>query len=154
MTAALPLRAILVADDDEEDRLFMQEALAEVGLAETVRFVADGEELLDYLYRRGSYAGRRGEPQPDLILLDLKMPRKDGFETLRAIRNDTALAPIRVVVLTTSQSEDDLTHAYDLGGNLFVTKPMTYQGLVNLLRVLGGYWGGPAAPPASLENPG
>jgi CheY-like chemotaxis protein len=131
---------ILAADDDEEDRLFLQEALAEARLAEAVYFVADGVELMDYLYQRGLYVGANARPAPDLILLDLRMPRKDGFEALQEIKADANLRRITVVVLTSSQADDDLARAYDLGANMFITKPMTYTGLVNVLRVLGEYW--------------
>jgi CheY-like chemotaxis protein len=131
---------ILAADDDEEDRLFLQEALAEVRLAEMCDFVADGAELMDYLYQRGRYAGASARPAPDLILLDLKMPHKDGFQALREIKADAHLKQITVVVLTSSQADEDLARAYDLGANLYITKPVTYTGLVNVLRVLGQYW--------------
>jgi CheY-like chemotaxis protein len=131
---------ILAADDDEEDRLFLQEALAEAHLAQAAYFVTDGAELMDFLYQRGSYGGANARPMPDLILLDLRMPRKNGFEALREIKADARLRRITVVVLTSSQADDDLALAYDLGANMFITKPMTYTGLVNVLRVLGEYW--------------
>lgn len=140
MSLAEAPTTVLAADDDEEDRLFLQEALAEARLAETAYFVADGAELMDYLYRRGPYAGARAGPRPDLILLDLRMPRKDGFEALQEIKADADLQRIMVVVLTSSQADDDLARAYDLGASMFITKPMTYSGLVNVLRVLGKYW--------------
>jgi CheY-like chemotaxis protein len=140
MTPAHRPTTILAADDDDEDRLFLKDALAEAQLAETCYFVADGLEVMDYLYQRGRYGGANAGPVPDLILLDLKMPRKDGFAVLQEIKADARLQPITVVVLTSSQADEDLSRAYDLGANLFITKPVTYTGLVNILQVLGYYW--------------
>jgi CheY-like chemotaxis protein len=140
MTPARRPTTILAADDDAEDRLFLQDALAEAQLAEACYFVADGAEVMDYLYQRGRYAGDNARPVPDMILLDLKMPRKDGFAVLQEIKADASLQPITVVVLTSSQADEDLARAYDLGANLFITKPVTYSGLVNILQVLGHYW--------------
>jgi CheY-like chemotaxis protein len=130
---------ILLADDDADDRMLAQDALAESRLANELRSVQDGEELLEYLQRRGRYAGADA-PRPGLILLDLNMPRKDGREALREIKADPALRQIPVVVLTTSKAEEDVYRAYDLGVSSFITKPVTFDGLVAVMKTLGKYW--------------
>ena len=130
---------ILVADDDADDRLMIKDALEENRLANDLRFVEDGEELLDYLLCRKKYAGT-GCPRPGLILLDLNMPRKDGREALREVKADPSLRSIPVVVLTTSKQEEDILRTYDLGVNSFVTKPVTFEGLVEVIKTIGRYW--------------
>jgi CheY-like chemotaxis protein len=130
---------ILLADDDADDRMLAQDALAESRLANELRCVEDGEELLEYLQRRDRYADREA-PRPGLILLDLNMPRKDGREALREIKADPALRQIPVVVLTTSKAEEDVYRSYDLGVNSFITKPVTFDGLVAVMKTLGKYW--------------
>ena len=134
------LVTILMADDDADDRDFARTAMEESRLANDLRFVEDGEELLDYLYRRGRYSDPKESPRPGLILLDLNMPRKDGREALREIKSDPALRHIPVVVLTTSKTEEDILRSYDLGANCFVTKPVTFEGLVDVVRVLDKHW--------------
>ena len=131
---------ILVADDDEEDRMLARRALDAARLANDVRFVSDGEELMDFLRRRGRYADPAAAPRPGLLLLDLQMPRKDGFACLREIRLDPELRRIPVVVLTTSRAEADVYRSYDLGVNSFISKPITFAGLVEAMQVLGRYW--------------
>lgn len=130
---------ILLADDDADDRMLAREALAESRLVNDLRFVEDGEQLMDYLYRRNRYE-KEDAPRPGLILLDLNMPRKDGREALREIKADPSLRCIPIVVLTTSQAEEDIYRTYDLGVNSFITKPVTFEGLVQVMRVLGRYW--------------
>jgi CheY-like chemotaxis protein len=131
---------ILIADDDPDDRLLAQQALAESRLVNAVHFVEDGEQLLDFLNQRGAFADPTLHPRPGLILLDLNMPKKDGREALREIKSQPALRQIPVVVLTTSQAEEDIYRSYDLGVNSFITKPVTFDGLVQVMRVLGRYW--------------
>jgi CheY-like chemotaxis protein len=131
---------ILLADDDEDDRLLTQEALVECRLANEVDFVVDGEELMDYLYRRGRYQYLATSPLPGLILLDLNMPRKDGREALKEIKADPALRRIPVVVLTTSKAEEDILRTYELGVNSFIIKPVTFESLVEVIKVLAKYW--------------
>jgi CheY-like chemotaxis protein len=131
---------ILMADDDPDDRELTREAFRESRLANEFHTVEDGEELLDYLHRRGRWAHLNGTPLPGLILLDLNMPRKDGREALREIKSDPHLRRIPVVVLTTSKAEEDILRSYDLGVNSYVTKPVTFSSLVELVRVLGRYW--------------
>jgi CheY-like chemotaxis protein len=131
---------ILMADDDPDDRMLTQEALEESRLANELRFVRDGEELMDYLLRRGAYADPDSSPRPGLILLDLNMPRLDGREALREIKSNPALRQIPVLVMSTSQAEEDIYRTYDLGANSFITKPVTFQGLVEIMKSLGQYW--------------
>ncbi len=131
---------ILLADDDEDDRLLAKEALAESRLANDLHIVRDGEELMDYLHRRGAYAALRDSPRPGLILLDLNMPKKDGREALREIKSDHSLRQIPVVVLTTSKAEEDIYRTYDLGANSFITKPVMFESLVGVMKDLGKYW--------------
>ena len=131
---------IVLADDDPDDRKLTEEAFAENRLANQLHCVEDGEELLDYLHRRGKYTHLRNEPLPGLILLDLNMPRKDGREALKEIKADPGLRRIPIVVLTTSKAEEDILRSYDLGVNSYVTKPVTFKSLVELVKVLGRYW--------------
>ena len=131
---------ILLADDDADDRMLARDALAESRVANRLFFVEDGEQLLDYLHRRGRFADPDASPRPGLILLDLNMPRKDGREALREIKSDASLRQIPIVVLTTSKAEEDIYRTYDLGVNSFITKPVTFDGLVAVMRALGRYW--------------
>jgi CheY-like chemotaxis protein len=132
--------SILMADDDPDDCMLAQDALDEAHLANDLRFVGDGEELLDYLWRRGAYSAPGAAPRPGMILLDLNMPRKDGREALRELKADPSLRRIPVVVLTTSKAEEDILRTYDLGVNTFITKPVTFEGLVALMKSLAMYW--------------
>ena len=131
---------ILMADDDDEDRLFAEKALKKSRLCNELRFVHDGEELMDYLNRRGKFADPADSPMPGLILLDLNMPKKDGREVLKEIKADPKLKEIPVVVLTTSESEDDVHNAYGLGANSYISKPVTMEGMVKVMSGIGRYW--------------
>jgi two-component system, response regulator len=131
---------ILIADDDEEDRMLAEDALTESRLANPLYFVADGVELLDFLYRRGRYENPESAPRPGLILLDINMPRMTGLEALREIKRDAELRRIPVVILTTSRADEDIIRSYDLGVNSFISKPVTFEGLVDVMRLLGTYW--------------
>ena len=131
---------ILLADDDADDRMMAADALAESRLANDLRMVEDGEDLMDYLHRRGRYSEPSDAPRPGLILLDLNMPRKDGREALREIKSDPALRQIPVVVLTTSKAEEDILRSYDLGANCFISKPVTFDGLVEVVKILDKHW--------------
>jgi two-component system response regulator len=137
--AAKPI-TILMADDDADDRQLTKEAFEESRLANDLRFVEDGEELLDYLKRRGKYGDPASSPRPGLILLDLNMPRKDGREALAEIKGDPDLRRIRVVVMTTSKAEEDVVRTYDLSASSYISKPVTFDGLVDVIRTLGKYW--------------
>jgi len=131
---------ILMADDDPDDRQLTREAFEENHLANDLRFVEDGEELLDYLHRRGKYAAEGSAPTPGLILLDLNMPRKDGREALQEIKSDPRLRSIRVIVMTTSKAEEDVVRSYDLSAASYIAKPVTFERLVEVVRTLGKYW--------------
>ena len=131
---------ILLADDDPDDRQLTREAFEENQLSYDLRFVEDGEELLDYLHQRGKYAAPGAAPTPGLILLDLNMPRKDGREALQEIKADPRLRHIRIVVMTTSKAEADIVRSYDLLAASYITKPGTYARLVEVIQTLGKYW--------------
>jgi CheY-like chemotaxis protein len=143
---------ILLADDSEDDRLMAREALAESFVHNEMREVEDGEALMDYLHRRGAYSEEGSAPRPGLILLDLNMPRKNGHEALAEIRSDPLLRRIPVVVLTTSQAEEDILRSYDLGVSSFISKPITFAGLVDVMRTLGKYWIEICAIPPFVEE--
>lgn len=131
---------ILMADDDEDDRLLTQDALAESRVLNELHFVEDGVELLEYLERKGKFADKEISPRPGLILLDLNMPRMDGREALEAIKANPNLKGIPVVILTTSKQEEDMVKGYNLGAASYITKPVTFDGLVDLMKALGKYW--------------
>ncbi len=132
---------ILLADDDEDDRELARDALQDSRLANELRFVNDGQDLLDYLRREGRWAGPEADaPRPGIILLDLNMPKKDGRETLAELKADESLRGIPVVVLTTSKDEEDVLRTYDLGVSSFITKPVTFGGLVDVMRAWSQYW--------------
>ena len=131
---------ILMAEDDPDDRLLTQEAFEENCLVNDLRFVEDGEELIDYLYQRAKFSDPDQCPRPGLILLDLNMPRKDGRTALAEIKSDPDLRRIPIVVLTTSKAEEDILRTYDLGVNSFITKPVTFEGLVAVVKAMKKYW--------------
>lgn len=131
---------ILIADDDQDDCLMTREAFAECRIGNPLHFVHDGEALLDYLRRHAPYDDEELYPLPGLILLDLNMPRMDGREALHAIKSDALLRCIPVVVLTTSSAEEDILRSYEMGSNSFITKPVTYTGLLEVVKSLGRYW--------------
>jgi CheY-like chemotaxis protein len=128
---------ILMAEDDPEDQMLVQEAFQEAHLCNELWLVEDGEQLLQFLRREGEY---ENVPKPGLILLDLNMPRKDGREALREIKADPKLHNIPVVILTTSSSEEDIISSYDLGVSTYIRKPVTFEKLVDVARSIGHYW--------------
>jgi len=136
---AMPI-TILMADDDADDRQLTREALEDARLINDIRFVENGEELLEYLRRQGKYAAPIEAPRPGLILLDLNMPRKDGRTVLKELKQDPDLRTIPVVVLTTSKSDEDIYRSYDLGVNSYIVKPVTFEALVDILQTLEKYW--------------
>ena len=131
---------ILMADDDADDRMLTRDALEESRVLNELRFVEDGEELMEYLTRKGKYVDAKDSPRPGLILLDLNMPKKDGREALKEIKSDPNLRRIPVVIMTTSKAEEDVFRSYDFGASSFITKPVTFDRLVELMRTLGEYW--------------
>jgi two-component system response regulator len=131
---------ILMADDDPDDRQLTREAFEEAKLANDLRFVEDGVELIDYLQRRGKYADPASSPRPSILLLDLNMPRKDGREALQELKADPRFRAIRVIILTTSKAEEDILRSYNLSAASYITKPVTFESLVDVVKTLGKYW--------------
>lgn len=128
---------ILIADDDPDDRLLIQEALEEIGTTYNLHFVEDGEELMTYLHKQAPYFTA---PRPALILLDLNMPRKDGRSALAEIKSSAQLRQIPIIILTTSSNQDDIAQTYDMGVSSYITKPVSFDSLVNTLRTVTHYW--------------
>ncbi|MFZ2098027.1 MAG: response regulator [Anaerolineales bacterium] len=140
MSENIPPVTFLMAEDDPDDRVLIKEAFRENQATNSIHFVKDGVELLDYLRRQDKYTNPADAPAPDLILLDLNMPRKDGREALEEIKTDPHLRHIPVVVLTTSNSEEDIMRSYDVGAAGFITKPVKFGGLVDAIQGLKQYW--------------
>lgn len=134
------ITTLLLADDDPDDRLLVGDALEEGRVEVDLHSVEDGAELLDYLQQRGKYADPGAAPKPGLILLDLKMPRKDGHQVLEEIKSIPGFRRIPVVVLTTSNTEEDILRAYDLGANSYIVKPADFRLLVEAMKTLERYW--------------
>lgn len=139
MTTAKDSIVILMADDDDDDFMLTEKALKESKLLNTLIRVKDGEELLDYLLKRNDYVDAE-TVRPGVILLDLNMPRKDGREALKEIKSNDDLRDIPVVVFTTSKAEEDIYRSYQLGVNSFITKPVTFENLISVMKALGKYW--------------
>ncbi|MGH7204397.1 MAG: response regulator [Candidatus Levyibacteriota bacterium] len=142
---------ILMADDDDDDYLLTKKALKKSKLLNKLARVKDGEELMDYLLHRRQYADRKSSPRPGVILLDLNMPKKDGREALTEIKTNDTLKDIPVVIFTTSKAEEDIYKSYKLGVNSFITKPVTFEGLIEVIQTLGKYWFEIVALPLSRE---
>lgn len=130
---------VLIADDDPDDRVLLKEAFEENFLTTGLRFVENGEDLMDYLLFKGKHSSRE-KAYPSLILLDLNMPRKDGREALKEIKTHPVLKNIPVLIFTTSKSQDDMQKTSELGANSFITKPVTFVELVEVTRTIGKYW--------------
>ena len=139
MDQTIPVN-ILIADDDPEDRYLAINALEQNKVLNNLFTVENGEELMDFLFHKGKYADSKSSPTPDIILLDLNMPKKTGMEALQEIRKDDRLKHIPVVILTTSKEEEDILRTYKLGVNSFITKPVTFEGLVDVMKALKLYW--------------
>ena len=131
---------ILMADDDEDDQLMARDAFETNRLHNVLYFVKDGIELMNYLRRQGNFSDPSTSPRPGLILLDLNMPLMDGREALKEIKSDPELHSIPIVVLTTSSAEEDIIKTYEYGVNSFITKPVTFLGLVEAIKQIGIYW--------------
>ncbi|MEW6468761.1 MAG: response regulator [Bacteroidota bacterium] len=131
---------ILLADDDAEDRMLIIDALQESRLKNKIQEVENGEELMQYLHNKGRFADRKKYPKPGLILLDLNMPKKDGREALKEIKEDKKLRAIPIIILTTSKAEEDILKTYNLGVNSYITKPVTFSAMVDVMKALNKYW--------------
>ena len=132
--------SILVADDDADDRMLIEDAFEESNISNPLHFVEDGEQLLEFLRAEGRFQDRQGAPLPGLILLDLNMPKMDGRTALKHLKEDEKLRRIPVIVLTTSQAEEDILKTYGLGVSSFISKPVSFDGLVEVVRAIGQYW--------------
>lgn len=139
MTADRSPIVILIADDDDEDQMLLRETFEDRHLANELRFVRNGEEVMDYLRRRGKFAEPWTSPRPGMILLDLNMPKKDGRECLSEIKADPDLSDIPVFVLTTSRDEEDVHQTYQRGGSSFLSKPVTFDSFMELVTTVTGY---------------
>ncbi len=140
------LGPILLAEDNVLDAELTMTALRQNHLANEIVLLRDGSEVLDYLYHRGSYAGSK-PPRPSLLLLDLKMPKVDGLDVLKQVKNDPALKSLPIVVLTSSREEQDLVRSYEMGVNAYVVKPVDFQAFMTAVSALGGFWGLVNEPP-------
>lgn len=140
MSVSNKMVTILIADDDADDRLLIKEALQESHLMNDLYFVEDGEEVMDFLLHRNQFSDPKKAPRPGLILLDLNMPKKDGRECLKEIKENENLKRIPVVVLTTSKAEEDIYRTYNLGASSFIMKPVTFDEFIRITRELGNYW--------------
>jgi CheY-like chemotaxis protein len=140
MTDENRLFTILMVDDDPDDRLLFKEACEEVRLRNPVEFLENGEQLVDYLKRNGSYAKHANDPYPGIILLDLNMPLKDGREALEEVKADPELRHIPIIVLTTSKDEDDILSSYGLGASSYIVKPISLDRLMRVVNSIGEYW--------------
>ncbi len=140
MSEALVPINILMADDDEEDCMLTKKAFEKSRVANRLYFVHDGEELLDYLYLRGKYEDPASAPRPGVILLDLNMPRMDGREALEIIKKDDELRKIPIIILTTSKDEEDIHRTYGLGANSFISKPVDFQSMIEVVETFNKYW--------------
>ncbi|HET7598469.1 MAG TPA: response regulator [Burkholderiales bacterium] len=130
---------ILLVEDNPLDAELTIRALKKGGLANKLLWLKDGEQALDYIFRRGAYAGREDVP-PRLVLLDLKMPRVDGMEVLKSIKEDERTRRIPIVVMTSSQEERDVARSYDMGANSYVVKPVDFSAFADIARQAGFYW--------------
>jgi CheY-like chemotaxis protein len=143
---------VLMVDDDEDDCLLVKDAFKENRIGNEVRCLEDGIELMDYLLHRGSYHEEALAPKPGLILLDLNMPRMDGRRALKELKSNPDLRSIPVVILTTSKEERDILYSYETGASSFITKPVTFEGLVQAMKALGKYWFEIVELPSARKN--
>ncbi|MFO1519792.1 MAG: response regulator [bacterium] len=141
---------LLLVEDDEDDSLLLRDAMEESGLPFEFARLKDGEGLVDFLLRQGTFIERKDAFFPDLILLDLNLPRKDGREVLREIRNHPRLSSLPVIILTTSQNDDDVLQCYQRGANAFLRKPTRFDEIVEMIKSLHDFW----FEKAELPRPG
>jgi len=140
MEMANKLRPILMVDDDKDDRMLTEKALRKKGVENPIEFLVDGEELMEYLKHKGRFSDPESSKRPCFILLDLNMPRMDGRKALLFVKSDPELKKIPVVVLSTSNAEEDILRSYNLGANSFIIKPVNFEGLVGMADSLKSYW--------------
>jgi len=140
MENSVNARPILMVDDDADDRMMTEKALRKNRVINPVLFLQDGEELMEYLKRKGRFSDPQISPRPCFILLDLNMPKMDGRKALLFVKADPELKKIPVVVLSTSSAEEDILRSYNLGANSFITKPVNFDGLVTTMESLKNYW--------------
>jgi CheY-like chemotaxis protein len=140
--------SILVVEDDPDDQILIEEALKQNQLSGGLRFVGDGEECMDYLYNRGKYADKRNSPRPDLILLDLNLPRKDGREVLVEIKANPVLKGIPVIILSTSTDSEDILRSYGSGAASYIKKPDSFDSLLKAFSAVRDYWFGSVTLPS------
>ncbi len=131
---------ILLVEDDPTHRLLVRKSLENNSVKNEIREVEDGQEALDYIYGRDKYSDRAAYPMPDLILLDVKMPRVDGFEVLQTIKNDPKLKHIPVIMLTTSTREEEIARGYEKGANAYVTKPIDFKEFSEKIKNINLFW--------------
>lgn len=131
---------VLVAEDDADDRLLIQKAFTKSWEAGKLMYVENGEELVKYLKRQAPYINETEYPRPQIVILDLNMPKKDGRQALKEIKVDKELCKIPVIVFTTSSQPDDIEHMYKLGSNSYITKPSSFDGLLNIAKEIEVYW--------------
>src|SRR3954452_13035015 len=134
------VHSILMAEDDKNDVFFLERAFKQAQIANPVNRVRDGEEAIAYLKGEGIYADREKYPLPYLMLLDLKMPRKNGFEVIQWVREQPGLKRLPLVILTSSKEDPDINRAYELGANTYLVKPVKFEGLVEMMKALNLYW--------------
>ena len=132
---------ILVAEDDSSDAFFLERAFTKSGITTSLRFVRDGQEAIEYLRGDGEFADRKRNPMPDLMLLDLKMPRLNGFQVLQWLRQEGGLKRLPVVIFSSSPLREDINKAYDLGANSYLMKPHSSEDLAKLVERIKFYWG-------------
>ncbi len=140
METAQGAMTILIVDDDEDDRHLIDRAFVDLQLQARVIHLHDGQEMIDYVHRKVPFSDPSAFPPPNLILLDLNMPRMNGQEALRRLKSDPRFKPIPVVILTTSDSQTDVQTLYDLGANAYIRKPHTYGGLLGTVKRLDQFW--------------
>lgn len=131
---------ILIADDDSEDRMLIIDALLENNVKNKVQSVENGEDLLHYLKNKGLFSDKEKYPLPGVIFLDLNMPKMDGREALKEIKGDKTLCSIPLIIFTTSMDKRDITQSYKFGANSFISKPVTYSSMVNVMKQISNYW--------------
>ncbi len=144
-------RVILVAEDNKADQVFIQRVFIKTGIHCRMFLVNDGIEAMEFLRREGNYKDTKDSPTPDLVLLDVKMPRKNGIEVLRELKGDPVLKSIPVIMLTTSNLENDIKESYNLGTNAFITKPIGFDKFVDVIESLKSFWLKDATLPTTIN---